>query len=831
MAVFAATPADIHTSPRLLLALNFAFSTVASLFVAYLVGRSFLTRGAPGLLMLGCGVVLWGSAGAGAVAISRGNINVNLTIFAWATCLAALCHLTGISLSLRSTRALHPAGIWLALGYVVSLIALGLVSILALDGVFPIFFVPGQGSTWVRQLVLGSACAIFALAAIMLRTINRKSLSSFSYWYSYALGLIAVGLFGTVLASSFSSVLFWAGRAGSWLGGVYMLIAAIASVRESHVWGISLEVALHENEERFRLLVDQTKDHAIFMLDPDGRVVTWNSGAQSIKGYTESEIIGRHMSSFYVPEDVEQGKPEQLLQAAAEHGLVEDEGWRVRKDGSRFWAEVTLSALRDDSGCIRGFSKVTRDITKHRKAEQRIAHLASFPELNANPILEIDLQGKVTYANSAAKMRFPDIAEIGTKHPILKKWSSVTAALGTDVQQQVVTREVEADRAVFQQTFHYLPNAGTVRVYFADITERKRAERTLTALSNCNQALVHATDEPALLQQVCRIVTEDCGYAMVWIGYAENDENKTVRPVAYSGYEEGYLETMQLTWADNERGRGPTGTAIRTGQPSMCRNMLTDPAFTPWRAEAIKRGYASSVVIPLKEGDKVFGAITIYSREPDTFAEGEVNLLTELAADLAYGINTLRVRAARAQAEEALRESEDRLRVALDSARFGTFDFPNPPTGALIWDAQMKQIWGVPPGEQLDYAHALERVHPEDREQLNQIVFASLAPDANGDYEAEYRLIWPDGTTRWTSAKGRVYFQGEGQQRQAVRMVGVQSDITERKRAEEALSQSQKTFSELVERAPFGIYIVDSQFRIAQMNVGSQTERSATCGP
>ena len=202
MAVFAATPGDLHTSPRLLLALNFAFSTLASLFVAYLVGRSFLTRGAPGLLMLGCGVVLWGSAGAGAVAISRGNINVNLTIFAWATCLAALCHLTGISLSLRSRRALHPAGIWLASGYVVSFIALGLVSILALDGMFPIFFVPGQGSTWVRQLVLGSACAIFALAAFMLRTINRKSLSSFSYWYSYALGLIAVGLFGTVLRLS-----------------------------------------------------------------------------------------------------------------------------------------------------------------------------------------------------------------------------------------------------------------------------------------------------------------------------------------------------------------------------------------------------------------------------------------------------------------------------------------------------------------------------------------------------------------------------------------------------------------------------------------------------
>jgi PAS domain S-box-containing protein len=234
---------------------------------------------------------------------------------------------------------------------------------------FPTFFVPGQGSTPFRQLVLGSAVAMFALAAIVLRTTNRKSLSRFAYWYFYALALIAVGLLGTVLPSSFSSVLFWTGRAGQWLGGVYMLIAAIASVRESRVWGVSLEAALHESEERFRLLVEGAKDHAIFMLDPDGRVISWNSGAEAIRGYTAQEIIGRHWSCFYLPEEVERGKPEWLLKTAAERGVVDDEGWRVRKDGSRFWAEVTLSVLRDDSGRIQGFSNITRDITERKRAE------------------------------------------------------------------------------------------------------------------------------------------------------------------------------------------------------------------------------------------------------------------------------------------------------------------------------------------------------------------------------------------------------------------------------------------------------------------------------
>jgi PAS domain S-box-containing protein len=154
---------------------------------------------------------------------------------------------------------------------------------------------------------------------------------------------------------------------------------------------------------------------------------------------------------------------------------------------------------------------------------------------------------------------------------------------------------------------------------------------------------------------------------MVWIGYAEEDEAKTVRPVAYAGFEEGYLKTLNITWADTENGRGPTGTAIRTGKPSACRNMLTDPQFAPWRKEAMKRGYASSMVFPLIGDGKTFGTITIYSKELDSFTEDEVGLLTGLANDLAYGITAIRLRAARAQAEEALRESEQRVRLKLDS--------------------------------------------------------------------------------------------------------------------------------------------------------------------
>jgi PAS domain S-box-containing protein len=136
------------------------------------------------------------------------------------------------------------------------------------------------------------------------------------------------------------------------------------------------ENLLQQSEERYRLLVESVKDYAIYMLDPEGHVVTWNEGAQRIKGYTAEEILGRHFSAFYPPEDGAAGKPQRLLEAAARDGRVEDETWRVRKDGSRFWADVVVTALRDPEGRLRGFAKVTRDLTERRRNEEQARQLA-----------------------------------------------------------------------------------------------------------------------------------------------------------------------------------------------------------------------------------------------------------------------------------------------------------------------------------------------------------------------------------------------------------------------------------------------------------------------
>jgi len=130
------------------------------------------------------------------------------------------------------------------------------------------------------------------------------------------------------------------------------------------------ETALRQSEERFRLLVSEVTDYAILMLDPEGRIVSWNAGAERIKGYRAEEVVGHHFSRFYAQEDLERGKPAHGLKVAVEKGQFVDEGWRVRKDGSRFLANVVITALFDETGCLRGFGKVTRDITEQKRTQE-----------------------------------------------------------------------------------------------------------------------------------------------------------------------------------------------------------------------------------------------------------------------------------------------------------------------------------------------------------------------------------------------------------------------------------------------------------------------------
>ncbi|MGZ8480856.1 MAG: PAS domain-containing sensor histidine kinase [Candidatus Limnocylindria bacterium] len=153
-------------------------------------------------------------------------------------------------------------------------------------------------------------------------------------------------------------------------------------------------------EEAFRLLVEAVEDYAIFLLAPDGQILTWNPGAERAKGYKPAEIIGQHFSVFYTPAEREAGRPARLLRQASTRGKVEDEGWRVRKDGTRFWADVILTAIRDAEGTLYGFAKITRDLTQRRAAEQQ--EQALLLEQRARSAAEEALQARNRFLSIAA---------------------------------------------------------------------------------------------------------------------------------------------------------------------------------------------------------------------------------------------------------------------------------------------------------------------------------------------------------------------------------------------------------------------------------------------
>ncbi len=192
--------------------------------------------------------------------------------------------------------------------------------------------------------------------------------------------------------------------------------------------------------------------------------------------------------------------------------------------------------------------------------------------------------------------------------------------------------------------------------YRAEQTER-RAARSLKLLGDCNYVLAQADSEASMLEKICRLIVESGGYLMTWIGFAEQNPEKSIRPVAQWGDTTNYLRDAHISWDETEElGRGPTGVCIRSGQVQINHNYQNNPHILPWRSAALARGFQSSISLPLHTPDQtVFGALTIYSRDPDSFTPGEVALLEEMAHNISFGIDKMRDRDLRLAAEAATR--------------------------------------------------------------------------------------------------------------------------------------------------------------------------------
>jgi len=325
-----------------------------------------------------------------------------------------------------------------------------------------------------------------------------------------------------------------------------------------------------------------------------------------------------------------------------------------------------------------------------------------------------------------------------------------------------------------------------------NITERKRTEcelrrlnRELRAVSDCNQTLLRATDEQSLLNDICRIICDEAGYRMAWVGYAEHDEAKSIRPVAWAGAEAGYLATVNLSWADTERGRGTGGTAIRTGEAVYVQDFATDPRMAPWRENALKLGYRSCVALPLKDREKkVFGALSIYSAEASAISPDELRLLEELAGDLSFGITFLRTQRQQEQTEKALQRSEQNYREIFNATNEAIFLHDAATGQVLDVNDTMLRMFGFDSKAEVLSGGVNLTVSNEPPYTMQEAHRRIRLAIEQGPQVFEWRARRKNGTGFWAEVSLQSsQLGGEG------RVLAVVRDITVRKAADEERSR------------------------------------------
>lgn len=347
-----------------------------------------------------------------------------------------------------------------------------------------------------------------------------------------------------------------------------------------------------------------------------------------------------------------------------------------------------------------------------------------------------------------------------------------------------------------------------------DITARKQAERellrtnrALQALSQCNQALMRATDEAQLLDRVCRIIIDIGGYRMCWVGAAEESADRPIVPRAWAGHEDGYLATLSPSWSSGPRGSGPCGIAVRTSRPVVIRNVAAEPADAFWQPEAVRRGYSSLVVLPLSLRTGPSGMLAIYATEPDVFDDDEVKHLRDLADDLAYGMQSLRTREEHRHTEAALRESEEKRRqefLHLEQAKQEwevTFDSISDPI--FIHDRECRIIRANRAYQDITGLSFTELIGKHFYEVFPRLDDSSLRAWLGDEEEGEKNPYYVEEfavPTLRRIFRGRVY-PVQDAVGSVVYTVQVLEDVTEMKKAEECMRQEMEVSANLLNLA------------------------------
>ncbi len=544
-------------------------------------------------------------------------------------------------------------------------------------------------------------------------------------------------------------------------------------------------------------LFQRTAD-GVMLSRPDGIILRANPAACRLLGRSEADIVRLGRQGLVVDDP---GLRERLAERE-ERGATAGTITMRRGDGTVFLAEFTSWTLPAKDGpqaaCV-----VFRDVTGEWEAARAVraseAKLRAVVEGVADAFFLHGLDGRFRDVNRRAcetlgytreellRMGVPDVEQAFDLPRAQVAWSQIPPGvpftlLGRHRRKDggIVPVEIRVARVDHAGERLFAALVRDMTDQLAREARLRASERALRLLVGAGEALLRARDEVALFREICRVAVEEGGLRMAWAGLAEGGPARAIRPVAWHGHEEGYLEGARLTWADEARGRGPAGVAMRTGKVAVANDLATDPRFAPWREAALARGYASNAVLPLVHGGEPLGVIAAYSGERDAFTPEVIEVLQRLAEDLTFGLTVLRQRAERERAAAELSVASRLLGLEVSRLDLAT--------GRISMSPRARLERGLPAeGPDVPLGQSLAQLDPADRpgaEAYLAMVRASTPEAPPPSPIVARRFQQADGQHRWIETCPAVQYDAQGR---PASVLWASVDVTERVREREQL--------------------------------------------
>jgi PAS domain S-box-containing protein len=579
-------------------------------------------------------------------------------------------------------------------------------------------------------------------------------------------------------------------------------------------------------------IIVEIEDYAILLLDEAGTVRDWNKGAEKLKGYKAEEIVGKNFRLFYTEEDREKKLPEKLIKKATQTGKAIDEGWRVRKDGSRFWGSILITALHDEENKLTGFLKITRDLTERKGIEEKLRQAnheleirvkdrttkLAASELQFRHTLENMLEGvqihdfnwRYLYVNDALVKYSTYSKEELLGHTLMEKYPGIEQTDLFKVMKRCMTERVaehletefifpDATKADFELSIQPMPEG--IFILSVDITERKKAEgelikanRLYAFISAINQSIVHIKNEQELLNNACKVAIEVGRFKMAWIGLL--DENSKLNMISLLGDEAATQDIQKysgLDYSSPQLRDTPTGKVLSTGHYAVSNDVQNDPVMRPWREDYVRHGIKANISFPIKKFGKIIGVFGFNSTIGHFFDDAEIILLKEAANDVSFALENFEREKLRRQAEENLARNELKLKEAQFIAKTGSWEL-DMINNVVSWSDGFFNLLGLNRNEDIPSNDLfLSMAHPDESELVNSGINKTFETFSNSS--RNFRLVRKDKTIIHVHCEWKFEFD---QHRKPTRIYGIVQDITEIKKAEDEIISLNETLEKRV---------------------------------